>query len=60
MEAGKGKTKGKGKSNKGKGDKGSSKGNVCNSCITTHGKNDTHKSRRVVLVFHISSMKISL
>ena len=31
-----------------------------NSCMTTHSKNDTHKSRRVVLVFHISHMRISL
>ena len=31
-----------------------------NICMATHGKDDTHKSRRVVLVFHISHMRISL
>ena len=37
-----------------------SEGGVGNICMATHGKDDTHKSRRVVLVFHISHMRISL
>ena len=37
-----------------------SEGGVGNICMATHCKNDTHKSRRVVLVFHTSHMRISL